>query len=399
MSFVDAFAFALTSLRFSRLRTYLTALGVAVGIASVVLLTSLGNGVKRYMLTEFSQFGTHIIAIAPGKINTFGFSESVFDTMRPLTLEDARSIRRLPFIRTAVPYVQGNSPVRHGHRVRWTNVLGANHDVPETWKLHVARGSFLPEEPPGQARNLAVIGHKIQTELFPHTSPLGKFIRINTERYRVIGIMERKGQMMGFDLDDTVYIPANRALALYNREGLMEVDVLYDVNRPEKQVIAQVRRHLLARHGREDFSIVSQSDMLSTLNTILELLTAVVAGIGAISLLVGGVGIFTIMSIAVNERIHEVGLLRALGASRAQVSFLFLLEAAILSGLGGIAGMVLGFGLGFLVHFAVPSIPVTIAWEYVALALLIAVATGVLAGIFPARRAAALPPVEALRSE
>jgi len=399
MSFADAFAFALTSLRFSRLRTYLTALGIAVGIASVVVLTSLGNGVKGYILTEFSQFGTHIIAVAPGKINTLGFSESVIDTMRPLTLEDARSIRRLPSIRTAVPFVQGNSPVRYGHRVRWTNVFGVNHDVPETWKLHVVQGSFLPDESSGQARNLAVIGHTIQTELFPHTSPLGKFIRINTERYRVIGVMEQKGQTMGFDLDDTVYIPVSRALSLYNRESVMEVDILYSANRPEQQVIEQIRRHLIARHGREDFSIVSQSDMLSTLNTILELLTAVVASIGAISLLVGGVGIFTIMSIAVNERIHEVGLLRALGASRSQVSLLFLLEAVILSGLGGVAGTVLGFGLGFLVHAVVPSIPVTIAWGYVALALLVAVATGVLAGIFPARRAAALPPVEALRSE
>ena len=215
----------------------------------------------------------------------------------------------------------------------------------------------------------------------------------------MIGIMERKGQMLGFDMDDAVYIPAGRALSLYNRESLMEVDLLYDPARSEQQVIAQIRRHLIARHGREDFSIVSQSDMLGTLNTILELLTAVVGGIGAISLLVGGVGIFTIMSIAVNERVHEVGLLRALGASRTQVSFLFLLEAAILSGLGGVAGMVLGFGLGFLIHFAIPSIPVTIAWGYVALALLVAIATGVLAGIFPARRAAALPPVEALRSE
>ncbi len=399
MSFGDAFAFALTSLRFSRLRTYLTALGVAVGIASVILLTSLGNGVQGYMLREFSQFGTHIIAVAPGKINTLGFSESVIDTLRPLTIEDAHAIRRLSPVRTAVPVVQGNSQVRYGRRTRWTNVIGANADVPETWKLHVSRGSFLPEEPPGHARNLAVIGYKTQRELFPHTSPLGKFIRIDAARYRVIGIMERKGEMMGFDMDDAVYIPIDRALSLYNRESLMEIDILYDPNRPEQQVIAEVRRLLIARHGREDFSIISQSDMLATLHTILELLTAVVAGIGAISLLVGGVGIFTIMSIAVNERMHEVGLLRALGASRAQVSGLFLLEAMILSGLGGIAGMVLGFVLGFLVHLAVPSIPVAIAWGYVVLALLVALVTGALAGIYPARRAAALPPVEALRSE
>ncbi len=399
MRAVDYLVFALGSLRFSRLRSYLTALGIAVGIASVVLLTALGGGIREYILKEFTQFGTNIITVTPGKINTLGLSGAVINTVRPLTIEDAMEIGRLPNILTSTPLVQGNSEVKHDNRARWTYVYGVNHEVPKTWRIDVSQGKFLPDEPPGQARNLAVIGYKIKEELFPHTSPLGQFIRIKDERYHIIGVMERKGQVLGFDMDDAVYIPANQALSLYNRESLMEIDILFTPGQDEKQVISQIKRLLVTRHDKEDFTIISQSDMLGTLGSILEIFTAVIGGLGGISLLVGGVGIFTIMSIAVNERISEVGLLRALGASRGQVTFIFLLEAAILSALGGLAGMVLGFSIGLGLHWLAPSIPISIAWEYVALSLLIAVLIGIAAGIAPALQAAALHPADALRSE
>lgn len=396
---VDYTVFALSSLRFNRLRSYLTALGIAVGIASVVLLTALGGGIREYILKEFTQFGTNLIAVTPGKINTLGISGAVINTVRPLTIEDAEAIKRLPNILTSTPLVQGNSEVKHDNHTRWTYVYGVNHEAPKTWQIPVALGKFLPDEPLGQARNFAVIGHKIKEELFPHTSPLGQFIRIKQERYRVIGIMEHKGQVLGFDMDEAVYIPVSRALSLYNREGLMEIDILFAPGQDEKQVIAQIKRLLLARHGKEDFTIISQSDMLGTLGSILEILTAVVGGLGGISLLVGGVGIFTIMSIAVNERINEIGLLRALGASRGQITVIFLLEAVMLSAVGGFAGMILGFLIAFALYFLVPAIPISISWGYVALALLIAVFIGIAAGLVPARQAAALRPIDALRSE
>jgi putative ABC transport system permease protein len=211
--------------------------------------------------------------------------------------------------------------------------------------------------------------------------------------------MERKGQVVGIDMDDIVYIPIYRALSLYNRESLMEIDLAYVAGRDEKQIIKMIKQRLIERHGTEDFTISSQDDIIGTLGSILAILTAVVAGLGGISLLVGGVGIFTIMSIAVNERIKEIGLLRALGASRKQVTLLFLLEAAVLSGLGGIAGMLTGFGIAWLLHTLIPALPVSIEWNYVMLAELIAIVTGMVAGLIPARRAAAMAPVDALRSE
>lgn len=399
MRATDYSILAFSSLKFSRLRTYLTALGIAVGIAAVVLLTALGGGAQEYMLKQFTQFGAHIIAVAPGKTSTAGLSGAIISNVRPLTIEDATSLLRLPNIKTSVPVIQGNSPVERGNRTRWTNVLGVNHEVPNTWTMKVALGRFLPNEPPEQARNFAVIGDKIKQELFPNTNPLGEFIRIGQERFRVIGVMESKGQVIGFDMDDVVYIPAYRAMSLYNRESLMEIDMLYAAGQDEAQIIQQIKKHLIERHGSEDFTITSQDDIIGTLGSILGILTAVVAGLGSISLLVGGVGIFTIMSIAVNERIKEIGLLRALGASRRQVTLLFLLEASVLSGLGGIAGMLAGLGIAWFLHLIIPALPVSVSWNYVILAEIIAIITGMIAGLVPARRAAAMTPVDALRSE
>lgn len=398
MRIADYLSFAFSSLHFSQMRSLLTALGIAVGIAAVILLTALGGGAREYILGQFTQFGTHIIAVTPGRATTMGISGAVISNVRPLSTADAKSLREIKGVRTAVPVTQGNAQIEAGKRSRWSYVIGVNHEAPQTWRIGVSQGEFLPPDQL-QSRNFAVIGHRVREELFPGSNPLGERIRIGQQRFRVIGIMERKGQVLGFDMDDAVYVPVNSALALFNRDSLMEIDLLYDGRQDEQDIVAAITRRLIERHGDEDFTIVTQNEMLSTLGSILDLLTAVVAALGAISLLVGGVGIFTIMSIAVNERIREIGLLRALGASRAQVSLLFLLEAAALSGIGGLAGMAAGLLLSWLLHLVIPALPFAIAWDYLLLAAVIAVVTGIFSGLLPARRAAALPPVEALRSE
>ena len=399
MQFRDYFYLASTSIRFNRMRSVLTALGIAVGIAAVVLLTALGSGAQQYILKQFTQFGANIIAINPGKSSTLGVSGAMISNVRPLSLDDADSLRRITGVQTAVPVVQGNSPVEADKRTRWTTVLGLNHEAPQTWQLHIASGNFLPAESTQQARNLVVIGAKIRSELFPNQNPLGQHLRIGQERFRVVGVMASKGQILGFDMDDAVYIPVARAMALFNREGLMEIDVLYQSGANEAGIIHQIKTLLAQRHGTEDVTITSQTDMLKTLGSILNILKAVVAGIGSISLVVGGVGMLTIMSIAVNERTGEIGLLRALGASRRQVTQLFLLEAAALAALGGVAGMLIGIGIALLLHVAIPAMPLQIDWLYVLLAELVAIFTGLLAGFAPAQKASALPPVDALRSE
>jgi putative ABC transport system permease protein len=211
--------------------------------------------------------------------------------------------------------------------------------------------------------------------------------------------MEPKGDMLGINLDDTVYIPAARGLEMFDREGLQEIDLLYAENANVDEVVAGVRRIMLARHGAEDFTIMTQQQMLDVLGSIINVLTLGVAALGGISLLVGGVGIFTIMTIAVHERMQEIGLLRAIGTRRASIARIFLSEALLLSILGGAGGLVLAVVIVAIVGVLVPGLPAQITATYVALAELIAIAIGLAAGVLPAYRASQLEPLDALRTE
>lgn len=244
-----------------------------------------------------------------------------------------------------------------------------------------------------------MLGEKVKRKLFGASNPLGSRIRIGSERYRVIGVMEPKGQVLGFDLDDTVYIPVSRALELFNRAGLLGIHVTYRSNAPLEVVVEGIRKVLLARHGREDFTITPQQKMLEVMGSVFGVLTFAVAALGGISLLVGGVGILTIVTMAVSERTSEIGLLRSLGARRSQILAFFLGEVALLAAIGDVAGLLLGVGLAQLLHLVFPALPVHTPWIYALLAELIAVPIGLLAGVLPARRAAHMDPVEALRTE
>ncbi|MFW5395074.1 MAG: MacB-like protein [Candidatus Accumulibacter regalis] len=269
----------------------------------------------------------------------------------------------------------------------------------KVFSIKVRSGQFLPAEDADSARAFMVLGARLKEELFGTANPLGAKVHVGGMQFRVIGVLEAKGQFLGIDLDDAAYIPTARALELYNRDGIMKIDLSYEEGVRAAGVSALVRSTLTARHGREDFTITTQEDMLRTLSNILDVLTMAVGALGSISLLVGGVGIVTIMTIAVNERTGEIGLLVALGAPRQTILGLFLGEAVALSALGGLMGLLLGFGLAQLIHLLVPALPVHTPLSFVALAELIAVAIGLLAGVLPARRAARLNAVDALRAE
>lgn len=387
------------AVRAHRLRSILTALGIAVGIAAVVLLTSIGEGVQRFVLDEFTQFGTTLVAVNPGKTATFGVSGALIGTVRPLSTDDAQALGRVPHVEALVPALWGNAEVEGGGRKRRTMIIGTGPAMPSVYKFEVAKGRFLPPDDTAAPRAYAVLGSKVQRELFGEAGSLGQRIRLGGERYRIIGSMVSKGQVLGFDLDDAVYIPVTRALEMFDREGLMEIDVVYRAGAIEEEVVAGIKRILIARHGQEDFTITTQRQMLDILGSILDVLTFAVGALGGISLLVGGVGILTIMTIAVTERTAEIGLLRALGAERWQVLGLFLAEAIVLAALGGLAGLALGAGCVGILRVGVPDLPVHTPWEFVVLAESIAIAIGLIAGLLPARRAAGLDPLEALRAE
>jgi putative ABC transport system permease protein len=314
-------------------------------------------------------------------------------------MDDMLALKRIPKVLGAVPLVQGNAPVEFGKHSRRSYIFGVGPGVPQVWQMRVAVGRFLPDDDPNAARAFVVLASRVRDELFGNENPLGQRVRIGGERYRVIGVMESKGQMLGFDLDDAVYIPAGRALSMFNRESLMEIDLLYSADSGVEEIVKNIKKLLIGRHGEEDFTVITQEQMLDVLGSVLNILTLAVAAVGGISLLVGGVGILTIMTIAVSERRAEIGLLRAVGASRRQILALFIGEAVVLAGVGGLAGLVIGAGGAWLLGATVPALPTHTPWSYVVLAEMLAAFIGLLAGVLPATHAASLDPIDALRAE
>ena len=399
MLIADALQLALRAITAQRLRSFLTLLGIAVGIAAVILLTSIGEGIHRFVLGEFTQFGTNVISIVPGKTKTGGSPSGLPSSARPLSLDDAKSLERLPHVVAVTPNVRGNAEVEGNGRTRRTLIYGVNSKLPQIFRSTVQSGQFLPADDEGSARAFVVLGSKLKAELFGSENPLGQRLRVGGLHFRIIGVLAPKGQFLGIDLDDTAFVPTARAQELFNREGVDEINVAAEEGIPSALIASRIKAHLIERHSREDFTIVTQEDMLKTLSNILNVLTMAVGALGGISLLVGGVGIVTIMTIAVTERTGEIGLLVALGAPRRTILLLFLGEAVALSALGGLFGLVLGFGLAQLIHFALPALPVHTPLTFVLLAEGIAIVIGLLAGVLPARNAARLDPVEALRAE
>jgi putative ABC transport system permease protein len=365
----------------------------------VILLTSIGEGTRVYVLGQFTQFGTNIIAVNPGKSKTLGIPGVLGGTTRKLTIDDAEALARIQGIETMVPVTMGLARVEAGERGRSVSVLGATPDLPALWKFGARQGSFWPKGDPRRGSSVAVLGPKLARELFGDTSPLGEVVRIAGARFRVIGVMQPKGQMMGFDIDDIAIVPVASALRLFNQDELFEIDLVYSSVRETARVEAEVKRLLTVRHGDEDFSVTTQEAMLDVFGKVMDVITMAVGAIASISLLVGATGILTMMWIAVGERTGEIGLLRALGASAGQVQAAFLAEAVALATLGGIAGIAFGLGLGALLRLVVPGLPVETPMRFVLAGLVVSFVTGVVAGVAPARRAASLDPIEALRAE
>jgi putative ABC transport system permease protein len=280
------------------------------------------------------------------------------------------------------------------------NVYGVNSELPDVWKFGVRSGRFLPESDVHQASTLAVLGPKLKREIFGERNPLGEHVRVGGRRFQVVGVMEPKGQFLGIDLDDCIYIPVSTAMDLFNATEIFEIDILFSNAASSEMVAEKVKKVLRERHrGADDVTITTQTEMLAVLDDVLDIVTIAVGAIGAVSLLVGAIGILTIMWISVNERIAEIGLCRSLGATSGQILMIFLGEAAVLAGCGGAAGIVAGFGIGRLTRLFVPGLPFHTPLEFVAAALALSVAVGLASGALPARRAAGLDPVVALRAE
>jgi putative ABC transport system permease protein len=398
----DLLQLALGALLGHRLRSLLSMLGIAVGVASVILLTSIGEGTRVYIVSQFQQFGTTILAITPGKQKTVGLPGVLGGTTHKLSLDDAVAISRLPVVVASMPIAFGQARVEARSRGRGRSVLiyGVTPDLPKVWNYQIQQGTFWPSRDPFRAAPYAVLGPKLARELFDQQGVLGEFVHIDGRRFRVLGVMEPKGALLGIDLGDTIYIPVASAMQIFNVDEVTEIDVNYVPHLSSQQVEDVVRPMLMARHAdTEDFTLIAQDAMLDVMGNVMGVVTAAVGAIAGVSLLVGAVGILTMMWIAVGERKAEIGLLRAIGASRRQVAGVFLAESAALALLGGLLGVAAGLALQAILRLLVPGLPLQVPYFYVFIALATSLATGLLSGVVPAHRAGSLDPIEALRAE
>ena len=399
MKFQDLFIFSSYSVVSQKMRSFLTSLGIAIGVVCVIFLTGLGQGLQTFIISQFTQFGSNIISISPGKTETMGMPLGIFGTVKPLTFEDAEALERLPVIDVAVPVSGGSGEIEYGERMRRSMVVGTGADYDVIVDAKDMLGEFLPHDNPKSPRSLAVLGPKMRDELFGDANPLGELVRVNSERFRVIGVLPPKGDFLGIDLDDAIYIPMAKFQSMFNVNNFQEIDVVHYERYATEEAVASIKRLIIDRHGSEDVTIHTQANMLETLEDIMKWLKFTVAAFGGISLLVGGVGIFTIMTVAVNERTSEIGVLRAVGASRKKIRDVFLLESIFLAILGALLGLSIGFAAVYIALVFYPDMPIAIAWDYIVYAVFISLAIGLIAGFLPARAAAQLDPVEALRTD
>ena len=391
---------ALRAVTGHRLRSLLSILGIAIGIGSVILLTSVGEGTRRYIVGQFSQFGTNLIAITPGKAETVGLPGVLGGTTRKLTIDDGQALLRVPGVEHAAPRAFGMGRVEAEGRGRSVFVYGVTPEIEQVWQWGVRVGSFWSSTDPRRGSQEAVLGAKLKREIFGAENVLGRFVRIGGTRYRVVGIMEPKGQMLGFDLDDAAFVPVASAMRTFNLDELNEIDLVFRSGASADTVVEGITALLTERHsGKEDFTITTQAAMLEVFGNIMDIITLAVGAIAGVSLVVGAIGVLTMMWIAVGERTSEIGLVRSIGATRRQVQLVFLSEAAVLAGLGGALGLTGGLGICALMRAAIPGLPVHTPPVFMVLALLVSLGTGLVSGVLPARRAASFDPVQALRAE
>ena len=394
MRLAEAFRVALIALRANRLRSLLTMLGVIIGVGAVVVLVAIGSGAKQEVEAQVEGLGSNIIFVFPGSVE-FGAAPSI----SRLQLDDVDYLGRVIGNPDAVATtVSSGETVTVGATEVFSTIAGTNENVPNVFTRPVARGEYLTATDVDTRRRVAVLGANVADDLFGDIEPLGRQITIAGVRFRVIGVFEEVGSAFGVSRDDEVHIPVTTAQQLFGVDRIdalaVKAPTIDDVDPVKNQVLSALEE----KYPDERFSAVTQTQILGTLGEILVLLTLVLAAIAAISLLVGGVGVSNIMLVSVRERTREIGLRKALGARRRDITVQFLIEAVLLTTVGGVIGMVLGIGVSLLVDALTP-LPASIAWWSPVLAFTVSVAVGVFFGVFPARRAGQLEPVQALRTE
>jgi len=402
MDLMESIRVSLEALFSNKLRSALTTLGVIIGVLAVILLVSIGEGARRYISMELEGLGTNILIVTQGKTETSGGSMmmATTGTTHKLTYDDAKAIKRRSWaIEEAVPVVLGTSRAKYANRGRDTTVIGVTPEFERVRNMYVEIGSFIRQTDVDSSKKVVVLGRVVKKELFGEGNALGRLVTLGESRYRVVGIMAKKGVTLGIDMDDVVFIPVSSAQELFDTDRLFEI--LFKVDNEQNLGVAreQIRNMLMKRHdNKEDFTITDQAAMLSAMQKILGIMTAVLAGIAGISLVVGGIGIMNIMLVSVWERTREIGIRKAVGASSRDILVQFLIESVTLSLVGGFIGIALAVGIALTLPLFTP-LPTSVSVWAVALAFFFSAAVGVFFGVWPAVKASRLDPIEALRRE
>ncbi len=394
MRLAEAWRVAIEALRANRLRSALTMLGVVIGVAAVVLLVSIGAGAKREVETQVQGLGSNLLIVVPGE-----FSFGAAPTASRLKLPDVELVGRVVGDqRRVAATVSSGELARVGANELFVTVQGTTETVPLVFDRPIARGSYLRRSDIDTRRRVAVLGSETARRLFGDRDPLGRQLVLAGVRFRVIGVFTSVGSAFGVDRDQDVHIPITAAQRLLDTQRVDGVAVKAPSTRGIESLGDRITLALTERYPGERFSSVTQSQILGAVGRILRLLTLVLAAIAGISLLVGGVGVSNIMLVSVRERTREIGLRKAVGARQRDILMQFLIEAVVLTSVGGLVGIGLGIG-GALALRATTPLPAEIAWWSPVLAFCVSAAVGVFFGVFPARRAGRLDPVVALRTE
>ncbi len=386
----------------NKLRSSLTMLGMIIGVGAVILLVSVGTGAKRYITEEFESLGTNIILVQPGKTDKkSSMGAPVTSSKGKLTMGDVDALLKRSRELSAVSGVMfGASTIKNDDASGNINVLGCSDQFIKIFNMKIHEGNFITKEDEDSGRRVVVLGWGIKQSLFGDTNPLGKLVKVNESEHRVIGIIKPTGDKLGFNVDEIAFVPTKSGLRLFNTTNLFGIRASSKSRSGMDQAVSDLTEILKERHnGEVDFTVITQVTMLESMNTILNMLTYALMAIALISMLVGGIGIMNIMLVSVTERTREIGIRRAIGAKRRDILNQFIAEAITLSLTGGTIGIVSSLVITWGLFFAFPNFDMRPPFWILPPAFLMSLSTGLIFGVWPARKAALIQTIDALRYE